>query len=71
MARTKLLARLIAPLAIVTLSVGVATGAGAAPGKAPAQTKGTLVIGNISNATGPPACRARARSRPCRRGRRT
>jgi branched-chain amino acid transport system substrate-binding protein len=52
MARTKLLARLIAPLAIVMLSVGVATGAAAAPDKAPAQTKGTLVIGNISNATG-------------------
>ena len=53
MARTKLLTRLIAPLAIVTLSsVGVAAGAGAAPDKAPAQTKGTLVIGNISNATG-------------------
>ena len=53
MARTKLLTRLIAPLAIVTLSsVGVAAGAGAAPDKVPAQTKGTLVIGNISNATG-------------------
>src|SRR6185312_1863995 len=53
MARRKLLTRLIAPIAIVTLSsVGVATGAGAAPDKAPAQTKGTLVIGNISNATG-------------------
>ena len=52
MARTKLLTRLIAPLAIITLSVGVATGAGAAPSRVPGQTKGTLVIGNISNATG-------------------
>jgi branched-chain amino acid transport system substrate-binding protein len=52
MARSRLLIRCIAPLAIVALSMAVAAGAGAAPDKAPSQAKGTLVIGNISNATG-------------------
>jgi branched-chain amino acid transport system substrate-binding protein len=42
----------IAPLAIVALSVAVAASASAAPSKGPSQAKGTLVIGNISNATG-------------------
>ncbi|MDQ1432694.1 MAG: branched-chain amino acid transport system substrate-binding protein [Actinomycetota bacterium] len=42
----------IAPLAIIALSFGAAATASAAPSKAPSQAKGTLVIGNISNATG-------------------
>jgi len=48
----KLFVRGIAPLAVIALSLGLATGAGAAPAKTPSQTKGTLVIGTIANATG-------------------
>ncbi len=48
----RLLARCIAPVAVTALALGVATGAGAAPAKAPGQAKSNLIIGNISNATG-------------------
>ncbi len=52
MARTKFFTS-IALLALVAFTAGAGSSAGAAPGKSPAQaTKGTLVIGNISNATG-------------------
>src|SRR5262245_58016315 len=52
MGRTRLLARCLAPVAATALTLGIATGAGAAPAKAPSQAKGDLIIGNISNATG-------------------
>jgi branched-chain amino acid transport system substrate-binding protein len=52
MERKKLFARVIAPLAIVAVSLGLTATAGAAPDAAPSQSKGELVIGNISNATG-------------------
>ena len=48
----RLLARCIAPVAVTALALGVASGAGAAPAKAPSQAKSDLIIGNISNATG-------------------
>src|SRR5690348_11172154 len=52
MKHARLLARCIAPVAVTALARGVATGAGAAPARARGQAKGTLIIGNMSNATG-------------------